>query len=51
MELWFTEKIEEKVGLTLKVKKNLHSENTPYQEAPSLFQILSRNGLNEAPFH
>lgn len=31
MELWFTEKIEEKVGLTLKIKSSLHSENTPYQ--------------------
>lgn len=31
MELWFTEKFEEKVGLTLKVKNTLHSENTPYQ--------------------
>jgi hypothetical protein len=44
-------KFEEKVGLTLKVKNTLHSKNTPYQEAPSLCQTLSRNGLNEAPFH
>ena len=31
MELWFTEKVEDKVGLTLKIKNTLHSENIPYQ--------------------
>ena len=31
MELWLTEKIHEKVGLTLKIKSILHSEATPSQ--------------------
>jgi hypothetical protein len=32
MELCFPEKIEEKIGLTLKVKQNLLSEITPYHQ-------------------
>ena len=30
MGLWFTEIVGDKVGLTLKVSKALHSEDTPY---------------------
>lgn len=32
MDLWFTEKIEDKAGLTLKIQNTLHSETTAYQK-------------------
>ncbi len=31
MDLWFTEKIEDKTGLAFKVKSTLHHETSPYQ--------------------
>ena len=31
MGLWLTEKIDEKIRLTLKIKSTPHSEATPYQ--------------------
>jgi spermidine synthase len=36
MELWLTKKIEEEVGLTLRIKHTLHSENTPFQRVEIL---------------
>jgi spermidine synthase len=49
MDLWFTEKIEEKLGLTLKIKSTLHAENTPYQridvlETEALGKMLLLDG-------
>ncbi|WP_077614168.1 polyamine aminopropyltransferase [Caenibacillus caldisaponilyticus] len=36
MELWFTEKQTERFGITAKIKRTLHTEQTPYQKLDML---------------
>jgi hypothetical protein len=46
MGLWLTEKIDEKIGLALKIKSSPHSEATPYHSSRYSHQELLRSAFS-----
>jgi hypothetical protein len=61
MGLWLTEKINETIGLTLRIKSTsplkplliirLNTAIKSFSEAPSVRLILLKDGIDETPFY